>query len=103
LFENGALRFSNCCDEGVYESAELQYFLFLSCSSYDSSASVKYLSFFRMLLIFLMKVSSANFDGLLFLVISSRDSYDEKNPMGFLMSLNGPPVVVQSYFSFIHN
>jgi hypothetical protein len=50
-----------------------------------------------------MKVSSANFDGLLFLVISYRDSYDEKNPIGFLMSLNGPPVVVHSYFSFIHN
>jgi len=50
-----------------------------------------------------MKFSWAILEGLHFLLVYYLDSYEEKKPMGFLIILSGPPVVVQSYFSFIDN
>jgi len=50
-----------------------------------------------------MKLISAILEGFDFLPFYSLDSYDEKKPIGFLISLCGQPDVVQSYFSCIHN
>lgn len=97
----GALRFKHCCDEGVSESPEEQYFLWskkLNSSSDSPSASVRYLSFFPMFLIFFMKFSWAILEGLHFLLVYYLDSYEEKKPMGFLIIFARTPVVVQSYF-----